>query len=58
MNILTFEEFLNELKTPREGGMKTPREGGLKTPKEGGLMTPREKAAAGGKANAEKKKAC
>jgi len=53
MTILSFNEFLEELKTPREGGLKTPREGGLKTPREGGMMTPREKAA---NARAAKKK--
>lgn len=45
MTILSFNEFLEELKTPREGGLKTPREGGM--------MTPREKAA---NARAAKKK--
>lgn len=55
MTILSFNEFLEELKTPKEGGLKlkTPKEGGLKTPKEGGMMTPREKAA---NARAAKKK--
>lgn len=26
MSMLTFEEFLDELKTPREGGLMTPKE--------------------------------
>lgn len=53
MTILSFNEFLEELKTPKEGRLKTPKEGGLKTPKEGDMMTPREKAA---NASAAKKK--